>query len=95
MSGYFEGGSDFSVKFCLKLGINTVTLKVHVESKHEELRYPCSQCEYIATQASALKVHVENKHKGVRYPCSQCEYIAIDTSNLKKNMLNVNIELSE
>ena len=47
---------------------------MHVENKHEGVRYPCSQCEYIATQASNLKVHVEYKHEGVRYPCSKYEY---------------------
>ena len=47
------------------------------------MRFPCSQCEYIATSASALKVHVENKHEGVRYPCSQCEYFATQAISLK------------
>ena len=51
------------------------------------MRYPCSQCEYIATQAwSAPKVHVQNKHGGVSYPCSQCEYAATHASNLKKHV---------
>ena len=47
------------------------------------MRYPCSQCEYIATQASALKRHIESKHEGVRYACSQCEHVATTASALK------------
>ena len=51
-------------------------------------RYPCSQCEYIATQASSLMIHVENKHEGIRYPCSQCEYIATTAWALKIHVKN-------
>ena len=38
-------------------------LKRHVESKHEGVRYPCSKCDFVATQASSLKIHVKNKHE--------------------------------
>jgi len=34
-------------------------LKTHIDSKHEGVRYPCSQCEFLATTASYLKVHVQ------------------------------------
>ena len=49
-------------------------LKIHVKSKHEGVRYPCSQCEHAATTASNLKTHVESKHEEVQYPCPECEF---------------------
>ena len=58
--------SIFQLQHCSR------NLKVHVENKHKGVRYSCSQCKYLATQAGDLKRHVENKHEGVRYPCSQC-----------------------
>ena len=38
--------------------------------------YPCTKCEYAATQASSLKKQIENKHQGARYPCSHCDHAA-------------------
>ena len=44
-------------------------LKVHKQSKHEGIRYPCDMCEYAVTRQWVLKVHKESKHEGNRYPC--------------------------
>ena len=41
------------------------SLKCHIESKHERVRYPCDKCEYAATSASHLKRYIESKHEGV------------------------------
>jgi len=49
------------------------------------VRYPCSHCDYVATQASNLKKHVESKHEGVRYPCSHCDYVSTTVQNLKSH----------
>ena len=35
-------------------------LKVHVESVHEGVRYPCSQCEFGTTTANDLRRHVKS-----------------------------------
>jgi len=32
----------------------------------EGVRFTCSKCEYIATQAGYLKRHVKKKHEGVK-----------------------------
>ena len=40
-------------------------LKKHVESKHEEVRYPCPQCVYVGTQSSSLKKHVKKNMKDI------------------------------
>ena len=34
-----------------------IHLKVHKESKHECVRYPCDQFDYPATEAGSKKIH--------------------------------------
>ena len=46
-----------------KLQVQPGDLKIHVENKHEGVRYPCSKCEYAATTTHSLKRHVKIKHK--------------------------------
>jgi len=61
-------------------------LKIHIESKHEKVRNPRLQCDYVTTQACHLKQHVESKHEGVKYHCSQCNYAATKARNLKRHV---------
>ena len=37
-------------------------LKTHIESKHEEVRYPCEKCDYTGTAVGHLKKHIKGKH---------------------------------
>ena len=55
---------------CEYAAMEAGALKKHVESKHEEVRYPCPQCVYVGNKSSSLKKHVKNKHEEVRYPCT-------------------------
>ena len=69
-------------------------LKAHKEFEHEEIRYPCDQCEYAATRYSDLMTHKISKHEGIpvtylltyRYPCDQCGFVANQLSDLKKHI---------
>ena len=38
-------------------------LKIHKESKHEGIRYPCGKCIYAATDLGKLGRHKQSKHK--------------------------------
>ena len=58
-------------------------LKVHVQNKHEGIKYPCQQCDHQATTSSNLTNHVKSKHEGIKYPCQQCEYQGSSLSNLQ------------
>ena len=42
-------------------------LKLHVQSKHEDIKYRCQQCDYFARQPSNLNQHIRTKHEGIRY----------------------------
>ena len=37
-------------------------LQVHINSVHDDIRYPCNVCEYKATQRSHLTRHKRNRH---------------------------------
>ena len=70
----------------MRVYCNSSKCSEDIENKHVGIRYPCSQCEYIAPTVSDLNRHVKNKHEGVRYPCSECEYAATRTHNLNKHI---------
>ena len=44
-------------------------LKAHVQSKHENVRFGCSQCEYKARTKGSLKAHIQAKHENARFEC--------------------------
>ena len=35
-----------------------VAVRIHKQSKHERIRYPCNQCDFAATTAGHLTVHI-------------------------------------
>ena len=49
-----------------------------------EVRYPCDQCDYKATEKGSLKKHIDAVHGDVRYSCDQCDYKSKWKDNLKK-----------
>ena len=56
------------------------------KSKHEGIKYPCDQCEYVATRHYNLKQLKQFKHEIIRYPYYQCEYFVVAVGRL--NMHN-------
>ena len=73
---------DIPVNTCEYAATTTGDLKIHVENKHEGVRYPCPECEYVATTSKNLKINVESKHVGVRYSCKHCEHANTSSGNL-------------
>ena len=43
----------------------------HIQSKHEDIKYLCKQCDHKATTPNNLKHHIESKHEGSKYACHQ------------------------
>ena len=37
--------------------------KVHIQVKHEGLKYACNQCDYQATTKGNMTIHIQNKHE--------------------------------
>ena len=41
-------------------------LTLHIQSKHEGVKYACNQCEYKATQKTNLRTHKKKKHLSIQ-----------------------------
>ena len=73
-------------------------LKVHKESKHEGIRYPCDLCKYVATEQTNFKRHKKSKHEETRFFCDKCEFATTRLHNLKitriLNMMGTDIPVT-
>ena len=65
------------------------SLKTHIESVHEKIKYSCNQCDYQATQKGNLKTHIETVHEKVKYPCNQCGHQFSQQGYLKRHIQSV------
>ena len=61
-------------------------IKIHVQSIHKGVKYPCQYCDYQATQVGNLRQHIKSKHEGEKYPCQKCDHQATTSSNLQKHI---------
>jgi len=59
------------------------SLKIHIQAKHDGIKYACNQCDHQSTRQDYLRVHIQSKHEGIKYACSQCEYQATQQGSLK------------
>ena len=58
-------------------------------SEHENVKYPCIQCEYKATKKDHLKTHKMSVHEMVKYPCNQCESKFTRKGDLNRHKMSV------
>ena len=49
-------------KSCVDGQIISFSIKTHIQSKHEGIKYPCNQCDYRATTQSNFQRHIQSKH---------------------------------
>ena len=50
------------------------SLDRHKRSVHEGIKYPCNQCEYLASRKEHLDRHKRLVHEGIKFPCGQCKH---------------------
>ena len=43
------------------------SLRKHIKTIHEGVKFPCEQCDYKATQKGDLLRHIKSKHQGVKF----------------------------
>ena len=97
-----------SISSILVINVNTIKgdLKKHKMALHENVEYPCNQCESKFTQKSDLRRHKMSLHENVKYPCDQCEskftqkavskYIRCHYMRMSSNLvINVNTKLQQ
>lgn len=49
-------------------------LTLHIESKHEGIRYGCNICPFKTITNNFLKVHKQFAHEGKRFECNSCDF---------------------
>ena len=62
----------------------------HIENKHEGIRYPCLECDFVSTSAGGLKIHIDS-NQGLRYNYDKCEY-SVAILRYFQNTLRVSTE---
>ena len=82
--------TNFSCEHCDFQATRKANLKVHIESKHEGVKWACNQCPYQASYQGNLWEHKRGVHMGLKkeakYTCSLCDYRATIKSNLLIHM---------
>ena len=43
---------------------------LHIKTIHAEVKFPCDECEHIATRKDRLKFHKDTEHKGILNHCN-------------------------
>ena len=71
---------------CFKIYSNKTKMKIHYESKHEGLRWPCEQCDHQLADKSALQKHIKAVHEGVRFNCTLCDFEGSYKSSVTNHM---------
>lgn len=64
-------------------------VKLHKQTIHQGIKFPCNHCEYKAMSPCDLRKHVRGRHEGIRYTCDRCDHISFDKSTLKKHVLAI------
>ena len=77
----------FECDSCDFRAVNKSTVKIHNDSIHLGLKYPCSFCPYVANSKPALAQHVKKTHikddKVEEHQCRYCEHKTALKRNLK------------
>lgn len=64
-------------------------VRLHKQTIHQGIKFPCNHCEYKACSPCDLRKHVRGRHEGIRYKCDKCDHISFDKSTLKKHVLAI------
>merc|ERR1712150_148157 len=65
---------------------NKHDLRIHIKSKHENLKYKCNRCEFRYKTKQGLRKHIDSFHLGLRYACSQCDQQFTEDSTLRNHI---------
>ena len=89
-----HGDKEFVCDKCDYRSATNGGLRLHIESKHEGIRHPCSfeNCDAVYTFKGTLDNHIKTDHKGLRYECDKCEFKAKASSNIRKHKKSIHEE---
>jgi len=63
-----------------------ISLKRHIKSIHEGIKFKCEKCPVTATQSTSLNRHMQAVHENIRYDCDRCDYSSTQKSSLNKHL---------
>lgn len=79
--------SKFICSYCGKILSNQISLKLHINAMHKEIRYECDLCEKSFSFKSALYKHRLNMHtRGRTHQCAQCAFKAHSKHGIRLHM---------
>ena len=64
--GTLSWSSNRNYKFDDHQATRLESLKTHIQSVHEKIKYSCNQCDHQATTQSNLKKHIQSMHDKIR-----------------------------
>jgi len=84
----------FSCKKCDYSSENHVSLRKHILSKHEEVRYQCDKCEKNYSDSSALLRHRKTVHEGVIHKCDVCAKQFSESGAVTRHKKNIHSSIN-
>jgi len=84
----------FSCMKCEYTSENQVSLKKHILSKHEEIRYQCDKCEKNYSDSSALLRHKKTVHEGVIHKCDVCDKQFSESGAVTRHKKNIHSSIN-
>ena len=83
----------YQCRLCEKRFKRMESLKRHIESIHQNTKFPCNHCDYKATEKRSLKKHILKKHTKdqpvSKLYCEICSNQFTNRSTLKLHMQSV------
>ena len=62
------------------------SIRKHIHTKHEFVKYSCHQCDYQAAWQDNLMAHIQSKHEGIKFICDQCKQQFASKGSLKNHI---------
>ena len=59
---------------CNHRATNNRSLNLHIQSKHENIKYKCPDCDKIYSNKGYMLIHKKNKHEKKKIKCEYCVY---------------------
>ena len=88
LTNHSNARENFPCELCDKQFSYRRSLKQHIRSAHEGIKFHCENCGYEATTKQNLLSHIQNIHEGIKYPCSLCDYKTSFKGNLDAHKRN-------
>ena len=85
---------NFKCELCDKSYGSKETLKGHIQSRHEDRKFPCEYCNHRSISKKNLSIHRKLKHENVKsYKCKDCDYVCSRSDYLWRHTKSIHQDL--